>query len=99
MLEKQERAVVGSGRPHLKAASKPFLFVFAHNLVFDLLPRDPERRIREHIVEGPAREPSSVEGIPVDVLRLLALDEHVRVTDGMGLGDSLCPNVEGSHRC
>lgn len=38
MLEEQECAVIGPGRPRPETAGEPFLFVFAHNLVFDLLP-------------------------------------------------------------
>ena len=59
VLEEEEAAVVDARQPGAEAAGEAELLVLVADLVLDLLPLHPERRIGEQVVEasGPGGRP------------------------------------------
>ena len=78
------------GRPAPKRPLKPLRLGLLADLVLDLLPLDPERRIGEQVVEALALVVVLGEGVAVgDVGGVLALEHHVGAADRVGLGVQL----------
>lgn len=87
-VQQEEQAAVGHAR---QARAEPPLVAFLRVLVtdefLDLFPLHAKRRIGEHVVEALAGQAVVGERVSVDdVGDVLALDEHVRLADGVGLG-------------
>ena len=75
------------GRPGPKRPLKPMLLGLFANHGFDLLPLHAEGRIGKHVVEDFRQQAVGGEGVAEDdVGDVLALDEHVGLADGVGLG-------------
>jgi hypothetical protein len=98
--QEQQRPVGHAGQAGAEAAGEAFLLVLGlANFLFDLLPVHAKGRVGEHVVELLAGEAVFRQRIaPHDVLRVLALDEHVRLADGVGLVIQLLAEHAGERR-
>ncbi len=98
VLEKEERAVIHARQPGAEPAFVAELVGFVLDEFLLLLPGHAEGRIGQHVIEGVAVafrvavEGVAAEGIAEpDVLRVLALDQHVAFADGPGLVVPILP--------
>ena len=95
MQQKQHGAVGHARQAGAEAPGKALGLVLAAHFLLDLLPFHAEGRVGEHVVEVPAGVAVVAEGVAEhDVGHVLALDEHVGLADGVGLGVELLP-VDG----
>ena len=97
--QEQHRPVGDPRQAGSEAAIEALLLVLLADLLLDLLPLDAERRVGEHVVEALAVEAVVREGVAEDdVVHVLALDEHVGLADGVGLGVQLLPEHDRAAR-
>ena len=87
MQEEQQAAVGDPGQAGAEAAVVAALGMLVADDLFDLLPVDAEGGIGQAVVEDLARQAVLGQGVAVDeVGDVLALDQHVGLADGVGLG-------------
>ena len=90
MKQEQHRPVGDAGQARAEAAVVALGLVLATDLLFHLLPFHPKGWVGEHVVEPAAAVAILGQGVAEDdVGHVLALDEHVRLADGKGLGVQL----------
>jgi hypothetical protein len=90
--KEKEAAVVDRRQAGSEAAVEAELLALVDDELLDALPLDPERRVGEHVVERAAAMAVVIERVALDdVRRVLALEHHVRATDGVGLLVQLLP--------
>jgi hypothetical protein len=88
--QEEERAIAHARQAGAEASVEALLLGLLPDFLLDLLPLHPERRIRQHVVEVFAGQTVGREGVAEDdVGDVLALDEHVGLADGVGLGVQL----------
>ena len=102
VLQEQQRAVVDARQPRAEPAGIAEGLGLVPNRLALLLPLHAEGRVGQHVVEGPrpARVvgPEGVRGEGVaemDVVRVLALDEHVGLADRPGFVVPVLAEHEG----
>ena len=97
VLEKEQRAVVDPRESCAEASGIAELLRFAPDEFLLLLPFDAKRRIREHVVEAILPEAVVHErAAELDVVHVLALDEHVGTAGGIRLVVQILP-IEHRH--
>ena len=90
MQQEQQRAVGDARQAGAEAAVEALLLVLLADFLLDLLPLHAEGRIGEHVVEFLPRMAVVGERVAEhDVGDILALDQHVGLADGVGLGVEL----------
>ncbi|MNF76434.1 hypothetical protein D3C84_585480 [compost metagenome] len=90
MQKEQQRAVGHPWQSRAEAAIVPLLAVLVGDLLLHLLPFHAERRVAEHKVEALVGQLVVGQGVAeLDAGHVLALDQHVRLADGVGLGVEL----------
>ncbi|MNJ40057.1 hypothetical protein D3C77_349420 [compost metagenome] len=90
MQEEQQRAVGHTRQAGAKAAVEAFVAVLVGDLLLYLLPFHAERRVAEHEVKALVGQLVVGQGVAeLDVGHVLALDQHVRLANGVGLGIEL----------
>ena len=87
MQQEEQRAIADARQAGTEAAVEALLLEFLADFGFDLLPFHAEGRIGKHVVEDLAEQAVGGEGVAEDdVGDVLALDQHVGLADGVGLG-------------
>jgi len=90
VLEEEERAIVDPRQPSAESAGKAELAALVLDDLLDLLPFDPERRIREQVVVPLALEGVLAEAVAEHEVRgALAFHHHVGPAEGVRLGVEL----------
>lgn len=86
MQQGQQRAVRDARQAGTEAAGMALLVMLPPHLAPDRRPIDVEGRVGEHVVECPCGMPVLVQSISgQDGANVLALDDHVRLADGVAL--------------
>ena len=92
MQQEQERAVADTRQAGAEATVVALLFGLLADDGFDLLPLHAEGRVGEGVVKHLARQAVGRQGVAKDdVGNVLALDQHVGLADGIGLGVEFLP--------
>jgi len=88
--QEQQRAIGHTRQAGAEAAVKALFAVLVGDLLLNLLPLHAERRVTEHEVEAAVGQLVVGQGVAqLDAGDVLALDQHVRLADGVGLGVEL----------
>lgn len=90
MQQEQQRAIGHTRQARAEAAVEALFRVLVGDLLLHLLPLHAERRVAEHEVEAVVGQLVVGQGVAqLDAGDVLALDQHVRLADGVGLGVEL----------
>jgi hypothetical protein len=88
--QEQQRSVADARHAGPETAVVALVFALLADVLLDVLPLHPEGRVGEHVVEVLAGQAVGGQRVAEhDVADVLALDEHVRLADGVGLGVQL----------
>ena len=88
--EEQQRTVGHPWQAGAEAAIEALVAVLVGDLLLHLLPFHAERRVAQHKVEALIGQLVVGQGVAeLDARNVLALDQHVRLADGVGLGVEL----------
>ncbi len=95
MQQEQHRSVAHPRQAGAEPAVEALLLVLVPDSLLYLLPFHAEGRVGKHVVEPALRVAVVAQGVAGnDVGDILALDEHVRLADGVGLVVEFLP-VQG----